>query len=125
MKKIFFAFFMLLLFSGCLGEFTESPTDCAPPSVMVGNQLYLLDFSYYNVVDALEEEFWSGTITSCISYSSVPLKDDQTNQTVCLNQPYAFVDNTLFIRASGVNFLLDDGKVKYDFEGWFKCEAIK
>ena len=125
MKKFFWVFIIFFLFSGCLGEFTEDPDNCALPSVMVGNQLYLLDFSYYNIVDAPEEKFWVGTITSCIPYSSVPSKNEQTNQKVCLNQPYAFVNNTLFIHASGVSFFLDDGKVEYNYEGWFKCEAVK
>ncbi len=76
----------------------RGPTTC-PLSVMIDGTVYYT-FSEKSDVTPTQEQI-SGYIRSCEDISGMPKKDDQSNFSACVDQPYAFVEGQLLLYYSG------------------------
>lgn len=72
------------------------------PMVMIDDALYYCFNDKADIV--LSEDDISGTVSSVCCYGgwlSMPIEDDQSNFTDCLNEPYAVIDGNVYLHMDG------------------------
>ena len=85
------------------------------PSIKINDTLYYTIYSF-SFVDAPDSSLICGTVTS---YTDIgyPIKHEQTNDIVFLDQPYAIIGDTLIVQ---INYRLYTGDNSSNIEKWIK-----